>query len=95
MILNDNGKLTMHFGPAVLARGGICFVNEFDKLDASHQNSLLEVMEEGTVHMNKFAKIVKIPAPTTIIASANPRNDNWLYPNKIQRRNTIFNADLK
>lgn len=92
MILNENGKLTMHFGPAVLARGGICFVNEFDKLDASHQNSLLEVMEEGTVHMNKFAKNVKIPAPTTIIASANPRNDNWLFPNKITREEIPFSS---
>lgn len=92
MILNENGKLTMHFGPAVLARGGICFVNEFDKLDASHQNSLLEVMEEGTVHMNKFAKNVEIPAPTTIIASANPRNDNWLFPNKITREEIPFSS---
>jgi len=94
MILIDNGKLTMHFGPAVLARGGICFVNEFDKLAAEHQNKLLEVMEEGTVHMNKFAKNVKIPAPTTIIASANPRNDNWLHPNKIIREEIPFSSLL-
>ena len=76
MILNENGKLSMHFGPAVLAKNAICFVNEFDKLDPKQQEAALEVMEEGNVHLNKFAKLVKIPAPTTIIASANPRNNS-------------------
>jgi DNA replicative helicase MCM subunit Mcm2 (Cdc46/Mcm family) len=92
MILNENGKLSMHFGPAVLAKNAVCFVNEFDKLDPKQQEAALEVMEEGNVHMNKFAKLVKIPAPTTIIASANPRNNRWLDPNIIKSEEIPFSS---
>jgi len=92
MILNDNGKLSMHFGPAVLAKNAICFVNEFDKLDPKQQDAALEVMEEGNVHLNKFAKLVEIPAPTTLIASANPRNNRWLDPNIIKSEEIPFSS---
>jgi DNA replicative helicase MCM subunit Mcm2 (Cdc46/Mcm family) len=90
MILSENGRLSMHFGPAVLAKHAVCFVNEFDKLDPSQQDALLEVMEEANVHMNKFAKLVKIPAPTTIVASANPRNNKWMDPTKIDLQEIPF-----
>jgi hypothetical protein len=73
-------------------KNAICFVNEFDKLDPKQQEAALEVMEEGNVHMNKFAKLVKIPAPTTIIASANPRNNRWLDPNIIKSEEIPFSS---
>ena len=40
-------------------------------------------MEEGEIIVNKFAQLREISSPTSIIASANPRNEIWMYPDEI------------
>ena len=83
MILADDNQLTLHLGAAPLAKGAFLFVNEFDKLQDESKDNLLEVMEEGEIIVNKFAQIREISSPTSIIASANPRNEVWMYPGEI------------
>jgi replicative DNA helicase Mcm len=50
---------------------------------SEEQDNLLDVMEEGEITVNKFAKLHTIKSPTTIIATANPRNNRWKDYNKI------------
>ena len=83
MILSDDNQLTLHLGAAPLAKNAFLFVNEFDKLQDESKDNLLEVMEEGEIIVNKFAQLREISSPTSIIASANPRSEIWMYPNEI------------
>ncbi|MGH9977207.1 MAG: AAA family ATPase, partial [Nitrososphaeraceae archaeon] len=83
MILSDDNQLTLHLGAAALAKNAFLFVNEFDKLQDESKDNLLEVMEEGEIIVNKFAQLREISSPTSIIASANPRNEVWMYPDEI------------
>lgn len=83
MILSDDNQLTLHLGAAPLAKNAFLFVNEFDKLQDESKDNLLEVMEEGEIIVNKFAQLREISSPTSIIASANPRNEIWMYPDEI------------
>jgi DNA replicative helicase MCM subunit Mcm2 (Cdc46/Mcm family) len=83
MILMDNDQLTLHLGAAAHANDGILFVNEYDKTPEESRDNLLEVIEEAEIIVNKFAQLVDIPARATLLASANPRNEKWMYPNEI------------
>ena len=83
MILSDNNQLTLHLGAAPLAKNAFLFINEFDKLQDESKDNLLEVMEEGEIIVNKFTQLREISSPTSTIASANPRNEVWIYPDEI------------
>jgi replicative DNA helicase Mcm len=71
-----------------------CELYEFDKLSPENQDNLLEVMEEGRIDANKFAKLLHIDAPTTIMASANPVNNKWNDYNKISLQEIPFSATI-
>jgi len=92
MILPEDEKLVLHLGPVPLARNAICYVNEFDKVEPKEQDNLLEVMEEGIIPINKFANLLEIKAPTTIVASANPKNNKWLDMKKISLDEIPFSS---
>ncbi|KAM3147667.1 hypothetical protein pb186bvf_000474 [Paramecium bursaria] len=58
-------------GALVMADGGVCCLDEFDKMNGQH-NALLEAMEQQTVSLAKSAIMCQFHARTTIIATANP-----------------------
>ena len=71
-------------GPIPLAKGAICTINELGRQSMEDQGHLLDVMEEGEFTKNAFGKSVRIKAPTTIIATANPiNNSKWRDSNKV------------
>ena len=84
MILSEEGKLTLRLGVAATTREAFLIINEFDKLPDEHKNAILEVMEEGESILNKYAFLRKINAQTSIIATANPVNGDWLNQFMIQ-----------
>jgi len=92
MVVRENEKEALRLGPAALAKDAILFINEFDKLPPEDQDNLLEVMEEGMIDMTTFAKEFHIPAATTIICSANPVNNRWKDPDKIDLKEIPFSA---
>ena len=94
MILSDDNQLTLHLGAAPLAKNAFLFVNEFDKLQDESKDNLLEVMEEGEIIVNKFAQLREISSPTSIIASANPRNEVWMYPDEIELEEIPFSRRI-
>jgi len=84
MVLPEpDGSLAIHYGPIPLAKYAICVIGEFDKLSPEQQNNLLDVMEEGIIHLLKYAQKRDVPAPTTIIATANPRDNRFENPDRI------------
>ena len=71
-------------GPIPLAKGAICSINELGRQSMEDQAHLLDVMEESEFTKNAFGKNVKIRAPTTIIATANPiNNSRWRDKDKV------------
>jgi DNA replicative helicase MCM subunit Mcm2 (Cdc46/Mcm family) len=74
----NGSRYTLRRGPLALARGSICALNEIDKMKSlSEHHHFLDTMEEGEFTINKYGKHYKIPANTSVVASANPINQKW------------------
>jgi replicative DNA helicase Mcm len=79
----SEGGWTLKAGALVLASGGICAIDEFDKVNDDDRASLHEALESQTISVAKAGIVATFTAKAAVLAAANPkygRFDQNAYP---------------
>jgi replicative DNA helicase Mcm len=76
-VQGDDGRWMIKGGALVRADGGICAIDELDKMPEEDRSGLLQSMQDGLINANKGDAEAELPARTAILAAANPKHGRY------------------
>ena len=71
------GDSALEAGALVLGDLGVTCIDEFDKMEKTEHQSLLEAMEQQRISIAKAGAVGSLPARTSVLAAANPTSGHY------------------
>lgn len=76
--IGDREGWVLTAGALVMANGGVCYLDEFDKIPAEVQGCLHGPMEQGMVETSKMGAVnQRLPSRTSVFGAMNPKHGRF------------------